>query len=221
MAKPSPFGLENKGDLCSAVDSLPGARGRTIISVAPNEKNSNPQQKAVNKLLKEANLRAWHCVSIARLYALEGPLTQEEIKCAARELFTDPVIEKFSLNSKPGRPRFFFSDIWFKKGVTDPAAESILKALRDLEIHRFLRVFSGTRYEFFCKNGSASHPLLKKQLAEFVTLHLLNPLIQECRIIPPPALPPTKLEGKGNAVPTGVGRKSGGGIQTYGQGSGD
>lgn len=155
---------------------------KTIISVVPLEQNSNPQQKSVNQLLKEAGLRGWNCVSIASLYALEGSLTQEEIERSARELFSDPVTEKFSVNSKPAHQQLFFSDVWFKKGVTDPVAESILKALQDLKIGSCRCAFSGRRYEFFCKNGSAPRSLLKKQLREFVTLNLLNPLIQECRI---------------------------------------
>lgn len=156
---------------------------KTIIAVSPIEKNFNPQKKIINALLKESGLKQWNCVGISALYRMEGPLTKNEIYLSAQELLCDPVIEKFSINSKPSQSRLFFSDIWFKKGVTDPVAESILKALQDLKIRSNLRASSGTRYEFICKKNRSPSALLKKQLAEFSYLNLLNPLIQECKLI--------------------------------------
>ena len=155
---------------------------KTIISVISLEKNSHLQKRIILKLLKESGLKGWSCTGVSTIYGLEGNLFADDILRAERELFCDPVIEICAVQAKP-KNGFIFADVWYRSGVTDPASESILKALMDLKINSIQNAHSGTRYKFVNKNlFFYRRPREKQKLIKFVTQNLLNPLIQECSL---------------------------------------
>jgi len=63
--------------------------------------------------------------SPSTLYFLRGALTPQDIDQVARTLLCDPVSETFTINTAPTRA---FIDVTYLPGVTDPAAENLMRA---------------------------------------------------------------------------------------------
>ena len=156
--------------------------GTVIVSVSPRDQKNSARRKEVRRLLAGAGRKDMSCKEVSALYKLEGQTAQIQIEKIAQELLCDPIVEKFAIDGKPQDPQTFFVDVWPKPGVADPVGESVLKAVRDLGIQDVSRVSSGTRYEFSAKSGSLNGKL-GVAASEFASRELLNPLIQECKII--------------------------------------
>lgn len=157
-----------------------------LIEVAHRLKaGDSANRKQIQEWMASAGLKKVVCNQVASLYRLEGPFSSEEAHTIAQELFCDPVAEKYFLDRRPSDKKTFFADVWVRDGVTEPVGESSLKAISDLKIATVKKVCSGTRFEFHLKNLSdaKSAEIQERQLARFVTKHLLNPLIQECEIV--------------------------------------
>lgn len=153
-----------------------------VISVSPKDQKKSARRKEVQHLLSAAGHRTLQCLGVSALYKLEGNFTRGEAETVARELLWDAVAENFALEDLPENPRSFFVDVWFKPGVADPAGESVLKAIRDLEITGVSKAFTGSRYEFSAVTASLNGkggPLA----SDFASRELLNPLIQECECV--------------------------------------
>ncbi|MBI2119818.1 MAG: phosphoribosylformylglycinamidine synthase subunit PurS [Elusimicrobia bacterium] len=146
------------------------------------KKKSLQNRKKVEDLLRTAHLGDVECNTIEQLYGLEGNFSLEEIQRIAQELLCDPIAEKFIIDAKPKDFKTIFLDVWFKSGVTDPVAESVLKAIRDLNILTIENAFFGMRYEFK-ESAEVRERIADEKLILFANRHLLNPLVQQCQLI--------------------------------------
>lgn len=155
-----------------------------LIEISTIHKKPSSQKKHVQHALSFMKMKEFSCIEISPIYRLEGGITSVELEKIAKELLCDSVIEEFSVDSAPQNNQLIFADVWYKAGVTDTVGESILKAIRDLKISSVKKAFSGTRYEFQIlnpnTNGSKS---AEEKLFKFANKELLNPLVQECKII--------------------------------------
>lgn len=154
-----------------------------VVSVAPKDPKNFARRKEVQRLLSQDHRKALACAGVAVLYKLEGSISRIDIERIVREILWDPIVEIYAIDEAPA-DRAVFADVWFKAGVADPVGESVQKAALDLDIAGLARANSGTRYKFSFAgknmNGKGSFEVLG-----FASRELLNPLIQECRIIEP------------------------------------
>ena len=154
-----------------------------LISIA--SKNSKPthQQTHVQRTLNEQGLKTVLCSKISPIYELQGAFSAREIETVAQELLCDRVVETYGVNAKAQDKKTVFLDVWCKPGVTDPAGDSVLKAVRDLGIASVQKVSTGTRYELQLKSKTALPPRQARQkIIDFANQQLLNPLVQECKL---------------------------------------
>ena len=92
------------------------------------------------EISSEADLRS-------RLYFLEGEnLEHSQVEKLAREVLADPVTEQFSIDSS-AYPAGDFVEITFLPGVTDSAAENLLRAAKLLEIQTLMQAATGERVQ--------------------------------------------------------------------------
>lgn len=147
------------------------------------KKKSFQDRKKIEDLFNASHLGKFECGSIEHLYGLEGNFSLREIERIAQELLCDPIVERFVIDAKPEDVKTIFLDIWFKHGVTDPVGESVLKAIRDLNITTIERAFFGARYEFKEIQDDNRQKNLDERLILFANRHLLNPLVQQCQLI--------------------------------------
>ncbi|HBY96178.1 MAG TPA: phosphoribosylformylglycinamidine synthase I [Chloroflexi bacterium] len=140
---------------------------------------------------------------LARLYFLRGDLTAEAIKALGQHLLADPVTERYvvlSLENNEGQPgradalsiiperggnsqsAEHFIDVTLLPGVTDPAAENLVRAAHLLGVTALDRAATGQRYHL---RGSLSACELQRLAVELFS----NPVIQrfsiDCPIAPP------------------------------------
>ncbi|MHA1730288.1 MAG: AIR synthase-related protein [Promethearchaeota archaeon] len=115
-------------------------------------------------------------VEIINVYTLEGDLTPEELNFLAREVFSDPIVEKYSIN-KPLVDLFegSIAEIGFKPGVTDNVGMTAIEAVNDAIKKKLKGVYSSRLYLLYN---------IKPKIAEKIVKDLLaNGLIEQWRII--------------------------------------
>ncbi len=136
------------------------------------------RRKEVQHFLALAGLKNVKCKEVAAVYRLEGDLTISDAEKVARELLCDSIVEKFAVNNLPADKKTCFADVWYKPGVTDAVGDSVLKAIGGMKAGNIRKAFCGTRYEFTVDNEKS-----QLDVQNFVNKELLNPLVQECKII--------------------------------------
>lgn len=141
------------------------------------------QKRFVQHLLAESGLNKLQCDGISAIYRLSGSFGSEEPQKIAKELLCDAIVEDFHIDDKPSSKNTVFVDVWYKAGVTDTVADSLLKAIGDLRISGVEKASSGLRYEFSAKG--AAKGAFEKTVLDFTGKELLNPLVQECKLVKP------------------------------------
>ncbi|MCU0481646.1 MAG: phosphoribosylformylglycinamidine synthase subunit PurS, partial [Anaerolineae bacterium] len=122
-------------------------------------------------------------VIASRLFFLGGDLSESQIHTLCRELLADPVTESYAINAPYHLPNTTHSlDITYQAGVTDPAAESLLRAANTLGISGLDRVATGARFVFVDEFDEVS-------LHQLAKTHFSNPLIQRYAIDTPITAP--------------------------------
>lgn len=87
-----------------------------------------------------------------RLYFLEGDLSAEIVKQLSQQLLADPVTETYTVGSavsyEPQIPSGYahFIEVTLLPGVTDPAAENLIRAAHLLGVTGLRRAATGQRY---------------------------------------------------------------------------
>lgn len=116
-------------------------------------------------------------ISYSPLYRIEGGINALEAKTIAAELLSDKITEmpkvRFVKSGKEEKnAAASVIEVWFKKGVTDTVAESVVKAVKDLGIMKEISVKTGHKYYLYGGISGA-------QLDKIAVKLLANTLIQE------------------------------------------
>ncbi|MBZ0292900.1 MAG: phosphoribosylformylglycinamidine synthase subunit PurL [Anaerolineae bacterium] len=133
---------------------------------------------------------------LVRLFFLEGKVTPGEVEQIATELLADPVTERFEIleNQSAGTVAADHTiDVTLLPGVTDPAAENLLRAAHLLGILEVERAASGERYLI---SGDLSSADLKRLANEICA----NPVIQRYSIDEPISAPFFPYQAKNDVV---------------------
>jgi phosphoribosylformylglycinamidine synthase len=147
------------------------------IETTPKKGFSETHGKHILQDVKDSGIKGIKKISYSALFQLEGHLNLREIDRIARELLIDPITQTYSLLN-PQNPRHsaaesgYEIEIWYKPGVTDTVAESVVKAVRDLGIDKHVKVKTGHKYVI-------ETPLSKNAVEQTVKRLLANPMIQE------------------------------------------
>ena len=85
--------------------------------------------------IRELGISSVEAVQSARVFLIEGDFDQAFAERVARELLTDPVCEQRFIGRSgppPGLAKATLIEIHLKSGVTDPVAESVMAAIKDM-----------------------------------------------------------------------------------------
>ena len=120
-------------------------------------------------------------VKLLNVYTIEvgaTELSSEDLKLLGQELFSDPIIEKFSINSPLASPfPGMVIEVGFKPGVTDNIGRSATIGIKDTLSKEVKNVYSSTQYLIY---GA-----LDEEIAESIAKDLLaNALIERWSIVP-------------------------------------
>ena len=107
------------------------------------------------------------------IYFIEGQLSPEDCKKMALSLFTDPVTQSSEWVELPGArvvldPDTSMVEVALRPGVTDPVADEIVRAARELGIMGVVRVSTGFRYFVQGVDEEKVRELARRLLANMV-----------------------------------------------------
>src|SRR5512139_2230417 len=115
------------------------------------------------------------------LYFVEGQLSQEICQQLALKLLTDPVTQSMTwaelpASSPPLEADSVMVEVALRPGVTDPVAEQIVRASRELGLDNVCRAATGTR---FLLSFSSSVSVRESVIKSVVERLLVNNVIQQ------------------------------------------
>ncbi|MHA1720274.1 MAG: AIR synthase-related protein [Promethearchaeota archaeon] len=114
-------------------------------------------------------------VKLISVYTLVGDLTDEELEFLGKEVFSDPIVEDYSID-KPLSKKIngTIVEIGYKPGVTDNVGKTAEQAIKDAIKKKVEAVYSSKQYLFYG---------ISKNIAESITRDLLaNDLIERWRV---------------------------------------
>ena len=134
------------------------------VEVRPIDPAADPRSRRVLGDALAAGYRL-DSVSVARVYLLEGPIDEAAAGDLARRLLTDPIAERSTLGASPASGTIV--EVHPLPGVTDPAAQTVADAVRDLTGVR-VRVSTGWRYELTGPDAARAEEIARRLLANTV-----------------------------------------------------
>jgi len=114
-------------------------------------------------------------VSYVQLYALEGDISEHEVRKCVSELLIDPVTQEYKITYEQPiaqkSAKVNGLEIWLKSGVTDTVAQSVAKAIKDLGIEKNITVKTGHKYVFSLEVKEPTIKLICERLLANTIIH--------------------------------------------------
>lgn len=120
-----------------------------------------------------------HRVRVGQAYEISGEIDESRARRLADCLLADPVTQEAAVfpTDRGTRPKGGrLAEIWLKKGVSDPVADTVRLAASDLGIHGLEGVRSGQVFDFM---GEATPQAVRR----FCEDHLMNALVQSVEVL--------------------------------------
>ncbi|HEY3228962.1 MAG TPA: phosphoribosylformylglycinamidine synthase subunit PurS, partial [Roseiflexaceae bacterium] len=157
---------------------LVGASARTFRVEVAARSDENAAGRALVEAARHLGITGLTACAVDRLYFLYGQLTRDDIAYLGRELLADAITETFTLAThsplapapKQGADKQIV-EVTLLPGVTDPAAENLLRAAHLLGLSGLERAATGQRYRL---QGALAETDLRRLAAEV----LANPVVQ-------------------------------------------
>lgn len=134
--------------------------------------------ESVHKDISDLGIHSINKVKSLQVYSIETLLSLEQLQELCIKLLIDPITQHYSINVpiKPQDQKHYIIEVWYKKGVTDAVADTVITGMNDLGLQlKQSRVHTGIKYILF------GH--LSKQQAETIAAKLLaNTIVQDYTI---------------------------------------
>ena len=134
--------------------------------------------KGVKRDIKEdLRIKNVKNVRTIEVYKIESVITLKEANILGKELFSDPIIQKFSVNRPLAADFSWIVEVGFKSGVTDNVAETAKEGIADIIRRKFKGSLSTAKQYVFKGNIS------KNEIELISTRLLANPTIETYEIL--------------------------------------
>ncbi|MDR0956402.1 MAG: phosphoribosylformylglycinamidine synthase subunit PurS [Endomicrobium sp.] len=164
------------------------------IEVLTKKDFKNPQNEHILSDIASMGIASIAKVRYSPLYFICGKIRFSDVKIIASELLIDKITESYvirrcsDLDVKDVNLKMNSSasiiEVWYKKGITDTVAESVVKAVKDLNINVEVKIKVGHKYYLYSKESQTTlnnNPI--KSVIELIATKLLaNTLVQDCKI---------------------------------------
>jgi len=119
-----------------------------------------------NAILNDLGIKGVQKVETLMVYTIEGELTPKELEFLGKEVFSDPIVEKFSIN-KPLAVPFTgaIAEIGYKPGVTDNVGTTSVEAIQDAIKKNVVGVSSSRQYLFYGITTEVAEKIVKDLVA--------------------------------------------------------
>jgi len=141
------------------------------IEIWPRQGQGDPHAAGICNQARELGADGISEVQCARLFFVQGQLTEDQLALLAGQLLADPVTERYAPGSADGDGAAAVVEVHLKPGVMDPVAASAEKAARGMDLP-VEAVATARRYEFFGELSDEQRDLVARKL-------LANPVIED------------------------------------------
>ncbi|MCK5022582.1 MAG: phosphoribosylformylglycinamidine synthase subunit PurS [Candidatus Aenigmarchaeota archaeon] len=151
-----------------------------VVGVGYKDGQKDPLGKNVSSDIAELGFSNVTDVKTLQTYVFESEISKEGVENAAKELFTDNVIQYFNfskfdengahVNNLVKEKNVWVVEVFFKQGVMDPAGLSVQNAL-DILGHKDMKVKTGT---FYVISGNVSEDELKDICSRYLTNEMIH-----------------------------------------------
>ncbi len=154
-----------------------GGSLRSVRVEVSNRSEGTADGRKIVEAAQQIGITGLTACTVARLYFLQGELAGDDVLYLSRELLADPVTETFVAVPLDSPPPSDVSavEVSLLPGVTDPAAENLLRTAHLLGVNGLERAATGQRYRL---EGTLSDADLRRLAAEV----LANPVVQRFEI---------------------------------------
>lgn len=154
------------------------------IEVYTRDGFPDAQGKSLTHDAHDLGLHSVENIRTADIYWIEGNITRGNLEELAEELLADPIVQYYRIDGyRKGivSPGIHAIEVTYHSGVTDPVAETALKAIKDLGVVGVRAVKTARLYLITGELSTSELELLCQRL-------LLNPIIQHVVETPPETL---------------------------------
>ncbi len=120
--------------------------------------------------IKDLGVGGVEDVEVSKVYLMEGDISHSEVEAISKELLTDPITQRYSLEDRPFKGDYVL-EVAYNPGVMDPVEESVRKGIRDLSITGVESVKTAMRYII-------TGEITEEQLQLIIDKLLVNSVIQ-------------------------------------------
>lgn len=154
------------------------------VEVAARPSEESVTGRAFVEAARHLDITGLSACAVDRLYFLHGTLTHADVERLSRELLADPVTESFTIvmEGQPIAADELHVEVTPLPGVTDPAAENLVRAAHLMGISTLTRAATGQRFRL---QGNLSRNEIERLAAEV----LANPVVQRFEIGQPISAP--------------------------------
>lgn len=145
------------------------------IEITPRHRANNDR---IVQSAHQLNITGITACYAARLFFVAGDVSLDEAVGLASALLADPVTENYTIGVTAKPADLHLVETTFYPGVTDPAAESLMRSADFVGVDGMTRCATGMRYEIA---GDLTHDELTRLANEILS----NPVIQRCVIDQP------------------------------------
>lgn len=120
-----------------------------------------------NAIISDLNINLVTKVQVIEVYTLEGGnLTSQDLEFLGKEVFSDPIVEHFSID-KPLAPPFDGSivEIGYKPGVTDNVGITTVQAVKDAIKKTIVASYTSRQYLLYGASVEIAEKIVKNLLA--------------------------------------------------------
>jgi phosphoribosylformylglycinamidine (FGAM) synthase PurS component len=147
-----------------------------VIEVGYKDNILDALGESINKDIHDLGISKVSKIKSVQIYKIDADLIFVQIDDLCCKLLIDPITQEYVINKTidaASSEKHFVIEVWFKKGVTDAVADTVITGIRDLGFQpEHITVHTGAKYIVYGK-------LQMKEAESIATKLLANSIVQD------------------------------------------
>lgn len=147
-----------------------------VIEIGYKDNILDALGESVNKDIHDLGIKTVSKIKSVQIYKIDAGLNFAQIEDICCKLLIDPITQEYVINKSidaAASEKHFVIEVWFKKGVTDAVADTMITGIKDLGFPAGqLTVHTGAKYIIYGK-------LTAKEAENIAHKLLANSIVQD------------------------------------------